>query len=325
MNLFSSKRNQLSLEKIIKATETKYNHKFNPNKSKVYEENNNKKTYSLQESKFDLKQILKNYSLFRESRLNGFTRKYIELFTDLLYENDSKNYSAKRLSLVNYRKNIIKKNITLSFEDFIRRESPRDNFKQENIYITDINKNLYNSKFKHKNKFNLKNLLKKNQLKEGKSSINFLKRINLKINMEETPFSRNKKINKYKSFSRITFPFNKTKINSNHRLKTINSYTYKKNNDDDDDKKYMWEMNPKDELIEKNNRTKFIDYLNKQYDFYKYRTIKEKKNTKEIRKRQFVYSNDKLDKIKIHKRVEFPFKNEFFAKLNRLNINRVNL
>ena len=44
MNLFSSRRGLLSLEKIIKSSE---NTKYNPNKSKTEKETHNKKVFSL--------------------------------------------------------------------------------------------------------------------------------------------------------------------------------------------------------------------------------------------------------------------------------------
>ena len=115
MNLFSSRRGQLNLEKLLKSTQKSNHNFFKPSKKRVEEE---KKIYFTQESKFNLKQILKHYSLYRKSLENGFTRKYINLFTDLLYESKSKNYSMKRLFLVDFRKNIIKKKLSLSFEDF---------------------------------------------------------------------------------------------------------------------------------------------------------------------------------------------------------------
>ena len=330
MNLFTWRRNQLSLEKLMQNVEKiNSNNNLNQNKRKMYEENKNTKPYSQQESRFNLKQILKHYSLYRESRLNGFNRKYINLFTDLLYENNSKNYSSKRLSLVNFRKKIIKNNITLSFENFIQTESPHEHYKQEDVYISNVKKQLdkLRLKFKNKNKFNSTNKAKNHQLKEGISSINFLKKYNLKINLDDTTKTktktRNKEINKFKSFSGINTPFDNQKTGTNKQLRTINSYTYKKNNDEA--KKYIWDMNPRDELLERNNKIKFVDYLNSKYAFYKYKTLNEKKNLKEMRKRQNLYNKNKFN---IKNRVEFNYKKEFFGKINRLklkDINRVNL
>ena len=84
-------------------------------------------------------------------------------------------------------------------------------------------------------------------------------------------------------------------------------------------------MNPRDELLERNNKIKFVDYLNNKYAFYKYKTLNEKKNLKEMRKRQNLYNKNKFN---IKNRVEFNYKKEFFGKINRLklkDINRVNL
>ena len=97
-------------------------------------------------------------------------------------------------------------------------------------------------------------------------------------------------------------------------MKTVNSYPYKKN---EEYKKYLWNINPKDELLEKNNKMKFVSYLGNKYDFYKYKIMKQKKNLKEFRKRQILYNKDRFT---IYKRVDFPFKKEFFTKLNRLNL-----
>ena len=331
MNLFTWRRNQLSLEKLMKNVENINKNIQNQNKRKIYEENKNTKSYSQQESRFNLKQILKHYSLYRESHLNGFTRKYITLFTDLLYENNPKNYSSKRLSLVNFRKKIIKNNLNLSFENFVQTESPREHVKLEDVYISNIKKQLDKLRLKfinkNKGKFNSTNKVKNHQLKEGISSINFFKKYNLRINLDETTKTKtgNKEINKFKSFSGINTPFNNPKTNKTNQLRTINSYTYKKNNKNNDEyKKYIWDMNPRDELLERNNKIKFVDYLNTKYSFYKYRTLKETKNIKEIRKRQNLYNKNRFN---IKNKAQFSYKKEFFGKINRLklkDINRVN-
>ena len=310
MNLFSSRRGLLSLEKIIKSSE---NTKYNPNKSKTEKETHNKKVYSLTESKFNLKQILKNYKLNRESHLNGFTRKYINLCTDLLYENDHQNYSAKRLSLVNFRKNVIKKGVGISFEQFLESVPRNINSTKNSIYITDINHKFYNLKKKGISKPYLNSENKKNNTKNEISSIDFLKKINLRLNFDKI-ISRNKKTFKIKSLSLENTPTNHFKINTKNQLKTVNSYTYKKN---EEYKKYLWNINPKDELLEKNNKMKFVNYLGNKYDFYKYKIMKQKKNLKEFCKRQILYNKDRFT---IYKRVDFPFKKEFFTKLNRLNL-----
>ena len=312
MNLFSSRRGQLNLEKLLKSTQKSNHNFFKPNKKRVEEE---KKIYFTQESKFNLKQILKHYSLYRKSLENGFTRKYINLFTDLLYESKSKNYSMKRLFLVDFRKNIIKKKLSLSFEDFFENKSlnnckDRQNKHINNIYRTKTNINLFNLKLKNKNINNKGNKTERSRNNKEISSINFLKKTNLLIKLEGSSSTKNMKTN--------NIPIEYEKNNNKSHFHTITSYNYKKNNEG---QKYMWNANPKDELIEKNNKVKFIDYMNQKYDFYKYRTLKEKKNLKEIRERQIIFSNDR---IKIKKKVEFPYKKEFFGKLNRLKLGTIN-
>ena len=312
MNLFSSRRGQLNLEKLLKSTQKSNHNFFKPSKKRVEEE---KKIYFTQESKFNLKQILKHYSLYRKSLENGFTRKYINLFTDLLYESKSKNYSMKRLFLVDFRKNIIKKKLSLSFEDFFENKSlnnckDRQNKHINNIYRTKTNSNLFNLKLKNKNINNKGNKTERSRNNKEISSINFLKKTNLLIKLEGSSSTKNMKTN--------NIPIEYAKNNNKSHFHTITSYNYKKNNEG---QKYMWNANPKDELIEKNNKVKFIDYMNQKYDFYKYRTLKEKKNLKEIRERQIIFSNDR---IKIKKKVEFPYKKEFFGKLNRLRLGTIN-
>ena len=312
MNLFSSRRGQLNLEKLLKSTQKSNHNFFKPSKKRVEEE---KKIYFTQESKFNLKQILKHYSLYRKSLENGFTRKYINLFTDLLYESKSKNYSMKRLFLVDFRKNIIKKKLSLSFEDFFENKSlnnckDRQNKHINNIYRTKTNCNLFNLKLKNKNINNKGNKTERSRNNKEISSINFLKKTNLLINLEGSSSTKNMKTN--------NIPIEYAKNNNKSHFQTITSYNYTKNNEG---QKYMWNANPKDELIEKNNKVKFIDYMNQKYDFYKYRTLKEKKNLKEIRERQIIFSNDR---IKIKKKVEFPYKKEFFGKLNRLKLGTIN-
>ena len=221
----------------------------------------------------------------------------------------------KRLFLVDFRKNIIKKKLSLSFEDFFENKSlnnckDRQNKHINNIYRTKTNSNLFNLKLKNKNINNKGNKTERSRNNKEISSINFLKKTNLLIKLEGSSSTKNMKTN--------NIPIEYEKNNNKSHFHTITSYNYKKNNEG---QKYMWNANPKDELIEKNNKVKFIDYMNQKYDFYKYRTLKEKKNLKEIRERQIIFSNDR---IKIKKKVEFPYKKEFFGKLNRLKLGTIN-
>ena len=319
MNLFSSRRGLLNLEKILKSSE---NTKYNPNKSITEYETKDKKGkgYSLTESRFNFKQILKHYKLNRQSQLNGFTRKYINLLTELLYENDHENYASKRLSLVNFRKNIIKKNINISYEQFLGKVPRNNNLKKDSIYITDINNKLYNLKQNEKSKNFFNNKIKKNKTKNEISTIDFLKKVNLRLNFDTIP-SRNKNTFKIKSLSLENTPINQIKINEKNKLKTVKSYTYKINDEYKEYKKYMWNMNPEEELVENNNKLKFVDYLNNKYDFYNYKTLQHKKNIKEFRKRQILFNKDRFT---IYKKVDFPYKKEFFTKFSRLNLKNIN-
>ena len=326
MNYFSSRRNQLYLEKYIKNAENLSNNYINTKKATIYGEKENNAIYPQEESKYNVKQILKNYHLNRASNKYGFTRKYISLLTDLLYENNSKDYSLKRLSLVNFRKNIIRKNIALSFENFVKKESSLERSKKlntivNNICITNINKKLFSLNYKNKTDYYFKNKTNFNQFKTEKSSINISKKYNLKLNLEGETYVRykDKEKNNIKSFPEINFQVNISPINKKTQLKTILPYMSKKI---DEPKKYMWNINPTDELLKKNNKIKFIDYLKKKYNFYRHKSYKEIKNIKEIYKRQVLFNKEGTE---ISTKVEFPFQKEFFTRLNRLNLKRIKI
>lgn len=318
MNLFSSKRGQMNIEKFITSAENLNNEFFIQNKKNDnYEENKDKKSYK--ESKYNLKQILKNYNLNRMGNKNGYTKEYINLFTDLLYENNHKNYSIKRLCLVDFRKKVIKNKISLSFQNFMENGSLSDRIHSK-INITNNEQKLINLKGKNKtfSYLNSKKIKSRNFLTNKKeiSSIDFLKKINIKINPEINSFSKNNKKFSLSELSTLDFP----KIIKPHKIKskTIESYNYKKTKNDN---KYAWYNDPKEEYLEKNNRIKFIDYLSNKYDFYKYKTIHDKINIKEIHKRQNLFNKDI---IKLNKKVDFPFKKEFFMKFNRLKLKNIN-
>ena len=322
MNIFSFKRDQLNLEKFIQTAENLKKSYFIQDRKNIVEEDKNKKAYSKQESKYNLKQILKNYNLNRIGNKNGFTKEYITLLTDLLYENNSKNYSAKRLCLVDFRKKIIKKKISLSFQNFIENGSLTERT-HNRIYLTNEDQKFLNLKYKNKTLSNLNNKINKLQNSRSKkklsnsTSIDFLKKINLKIYVDSNSSSKNIKKNTISEFNFPEYP----PINKKHKIKskTIEAYTYKKT--DDENKKYLWNNSPKEEYLEKNNRTKFIHYLNSKYDFCKYETIFNKKSIKEIYKRQSLFNHEI---IKINKKVDFPFKKEFFSRFNRLKFKNFN-
>ena len=318
MNLFSSKRGQMNVEKFLTTAENLNNEYCIQNKkNKNIEENKDKKSY--QESKYNLKQILKNYNLNRMNNKNGYTKEYINLFTDLLYENNHKNYSIKRLCLVDFRKKIIKNKISLSFQNFINNGSLSDRIHNK-INLTSNDQKLFNLKAKNKtfSNLNTKKIKSRNFLNNKKeiSSIDFLKKINIKINPEINSFSKNSKKFTLSELSNLDF----SKINKTKKIKskTIESYNCKKT---ENDNKYVWFNDPKEEYLEKNNRIKFIDYLSNKYDFYTNKAIHDKININEIHKRQNLFNKDF---IKLNQKVDFPFKKEFFLKFNRLKFKNNN-
>jgi len=322
MKFFLARKSQLNLERFIKESELLYNDSDiikKINKKKIEEENKNKQAYPPQESKYNFLQIVKNYNLNRIGRQNGFTKQYISLLTDLLYKNDHENYSSKRLSLVDYRKEILKKNISISFEDFIERITFPEKF-EDNLYLTNINRKLYNlkhkNKYKYKYPFNYLKMMNKTQKTRNikyLSSTNFFKNINYKFNLNNNLSSRNLKM---KSVSETNIPIDFTKISKPNKLKTITAYTYKNKKEEN---KYMWQLTPEDELKQLNINTKFFHYLDNQYHFFKDTKSKDKKNIKDINKIKILFSKNR---IKLDKKVEFPYKKEFFNRLNRLKLKR---
>ena len=322
MNMFSSKRGQLNLEKFMINAEKLNNNYFNQKRKNIFEENKDKKPYSKQESKYNLKQILKNYNLNRIGKKNGFTKEYLHLLTDLLYENNRKNYSMKRLCLVDFRKKILKNKISLSFQNFIEKDSLSERIHNK-IYLTNLDQKSYNLKSENKTLTNFSSKITKSKYFHNKkelSSIDFLKKVNLRINLDSNFSSRNTKATTISESNTYDHP-SKNKMNK-IKSRTIESYTYKKTDNED---KYKWYNDPKEEYLENNNKIKFINYLNNKYKFYKYKTLEEKKNIKEIHKRQNIFNKEI---IKLNKKIDFPYKKEFFSKFNRLkmkNIYKINV
>ena len=295
--MFSSKRGQLNLEKFMINAEKLNNNYFNQKRKNIFEENKDKKPYSKQESKYNLKQILKNYNLNRIGKKNGFTKEYLHLLTDLLYENNRKNYSMKRLCLVDFRKKILKNKISLSFQNFIEKDSLSERIHNK-IYLTNLDQKSYNLKSENKTLTNFSSKITKSKYFHSKkelSSIDFLKKVNLRINLESNFSSRNTKATTISESNTYDHP-SKNKMNK-IKSRTIDSYTYKKTDNEDNNK----------------------------YKFYKYKTLEEKKNIKEIHKRQNLFNKEI---IKLNKKVDFPYKKEFFSKFNRLkmkNIYKINV
>lgn len=318
MNYFSVKKGQINLEKLIKRAEDISLKSYLLNKNKIYEEKKDKKIYLPQESKFNLKQINKIYNINRDdNNINGFSKEYINLFTDLLYENNPINYSKIRLSLINFRKKILKKKLSISFDDFMEKENSPKNNETNNlktIYSSKYNKKLRNAIFKNSDKNNSINKIHLTLSQRKISSFNIKIKNQLKLNFDIINNNKNeeKQEKPYKSLSKKNFHLPFTGLDKN-KLKTINCYNLKKF--EEDDKKYMWESSPEDDYIQRNNKIRFIDYLKTQYNFYRNKSHKAMRNIEEQRKRQKLFNNDK---IKIMKSVEFPYKKEFFSKFNRL-------
>jgi hypothetical protein len=88
-NYFAAKKTQIKLEKLLNTDIKEYDHNiFTPNKKKEWrvQYNATQKCF-LKDSQYNLKQIVKNFKLNREQFLHGYSNKYINLCTDLLYEN----------------------------------------------------------------------------------------------------------------------------------------------------------------------------------------------------------------------------------------------
>ena len=347
-NYIASKREQIRLQKLIKlhSDEIK-NHLFKPNNNlKVWRvENKIIKKYVPQESRYNLKQIIKNFKLNREQFLHGYSNKYIDLFTNLLNDKNVKKYSTKRLSLADFRKKILKKKLNMSFEEFIAKEPlpEKYNFSKKNIsnlYLTTVIQKLENKKQKNnfltyknekeKSESNSKkhgNLLK-DLFTEPNSNENNLK---LKLNIEKNNnklvkiFSYNDSDkmnfrNKEKSFNNNLYTskecntsFSESNIHFNVNNTEDKIISYRK--DDDEEYKYFGKLTPKEEFIFKRNKAKYIDYLKNKYNFYTSNKIKDLKNYSEIKKRQILYHSNKN---KVEYGLNFPYKKEFFKRYNRI-------
>ena len=339
-NYLASKREQIKLQQLIKNDEFSTGI-LKPSILKTWRVENKKiRKYLPQDSKYNFKQIVKNFKLNREQLKHGYSNRYINIFTNLLYEKNSNKYPKKRLSLVDYRKKILKKNLNTSFEEFILKEplSERYNFsklKNNNIYLTTITKKLNKAKNKQKNssltsrnkkKYKYKNnrILLKDLLNESNSNDN---KLQLKLNTEAYNNNNLEKIffNNDKNNNQVIYRNNlyasrvcNTSISESNILvpkiknerKIINNY----NEQNDDEDKYFEKLNPKEEFIQKKNKAIYIDYLKNKYDFFSNKNIKDLKNYSEIKKRQLIFESGKE---KIEHPLEFPYKKEFFKKFNR--------
>ena len=364
-NYLASKKEQIKLEKLIKANrdEEYTRNLLNPNKIKVWRVENKKiKKYIPQDSKYNFKQIVKNFKLNREQLSHGYSNKYINIFTNLLYENNNKKYAKKRLSLVDFRKNILKKKLNTSFEEFIEKEplSERHKFTKQtinNFYLTNVMQKLEKDKEKNKPK-NKYYYSSKKETKENNKNKNriFLKELftesisnsnsnekKLKLNLIDT----NNNSVKIFSYEDTNQKNNNENINLNINLpnwkrnnlydrmgntcdpeSNINVISNRVINDytykkDNDENIYFEKLTPKEEFIERKNKAKYIDFLKNKYNFYTSCNKKEMKNYSEIKKRQLLFDSKK---DQIEHPLDFPYKKEFFHRFNRINSrNRIKL
>ena len=365
-NYLASKREQIKLAKLIKANrdEEYTRNLLNPSKVKVWRVENKKiKEYIPQDSKYDFKQIVKNFKLNREQKSNGYSNKYINIFTDLLYENNNKKYAKKRLSLVDFRKKILKRKLNVSFEEYIEKEplTERHKFTKQttnNIYLTNVMQKLEKDKEKNKskNKYyyssrketkekNKNRLLLKELFTESISNYNSNEK-KLKLNLIDTNnnsvkiFSyedSNQKNNNENSINlniNINLPNWKRNnlygqmgntCNSESHINVISNHVINNYNykKDNDENIYFEKLTPKEEFIERKNKAKYIDFLKNKYNFYTSSNIKDLKNYSEIKRRQILFDSKK---DQIEHPLDFPYKKEFFHRFNRINSrNRIKL
>ena len=342
-NYFASKKDQIKLEKLLKISNDELAHAImKANKFKVFRvEKKPLKRYVPLDSKYRFKQIVKTYKLNKEQLLHGYSNKYINIFTDLLYENEIGKYAKRRLSLIDFRKKILKKNLNTSFEEFVKTEplSEKYNFAKQNlnnIYLTTVIQKFDKEKYKQKynyiisrNEKNGKNRNKSSNNRVLVKELSLLSNLNdnklkLRLNTEKNlnsnnnnttkiysyndSYKRNKKYNEIKKDSNLY-----TGLLSNTSLSVSNIYcnTERKN---DDDNKYFGKLKPKEEYIEKGNKAIYIDYLKTKYHFFN-TSNKDSKNYSDMKKRQLLFYNGR-DKIEHH--LEYPYKKEFFKRYYRL-------
>ena len=355
-NYLASKREQIKLEKLLKLSTDEYKrYLITPNKLKIWRvEDKKTKKYVPQDSKYNFKQIVKNFQLNREQIKHGYSNKYINLFTDLLYENTKHKYAKKRLLLVDFRKKILKNHLNTSFEDYIQKEplSEQYNFSKQkinSIYLTQVinkgdriklrpkNRNnnfptLGDKKYSLSNKILMKELSNDINLNdnnkygfrlntEGNAKDNFYIYSNSR---KKIPFDENNNFNYLCGKKICNTSSSETNIKSVKKAKNIKNYI----NDNkaktiynyterkiEDENKYFENINAREEYFEGRNKAKYLDYLKNKYNFFTRNKSKDYKSYSEVKKRQFLYYDNK-DKVEYH--LEFPYKKEFFKKQNRL-------
>jgi hypothetical protein len=355
-NYLASKREQIKLEKLLKLSTDEYKrYLITPNKLKIWRvEDKKTKKYVPQDSKYNFKQIVKNFQLNREQIKHGYSNKYINLFTDLLYENTKHKYAKKRLLLVDFRKKILKNHLNTSFEDYIQKEplSEQYNFSKQkinSIYLTQVinkgdrvkqrpkNRNINfplmgDKKYSLSNKILMKELSNDINLNdnnkygfrlntEGNAKDNFYIYSNSR---KKIPFDENNNFNYLCGKKICNTSSSETNIKSVKKAKNIKNYI----NDNkaktiynyterkiEDENKYFENINAREEYFEGRNKAKYLDYLKRKYNFFTRNKSKDYKSYSEVKKRQFLYYDNK-DKVEYH--LEFPYKKEFFKKQNRL-------
>ena len=353
-NYFAAKKTQIKLEKLLNTNIKEYDHSlFTPNKKKEWRvQYNATQKFFPKDSQYNLKQIVKNFKLNREQFLHGYSNKYINLCTDLLYENSKNKYAKKRLFLLEYRENVLKNHLTTSFDDYVKKEplSQKYNFSKQNlnnIYLTQViskfNETL--SKYKNKNKSSCKtsrrndarnnlSLNKKILIKELSNDIIInnnkfkLPGLNSERKIKDKFYSyqnsrkklQNEEKNNYNKIYGTEAKIyetpsdsNEDEVNNNKEI-GINNYTEKIN----DESKYFEEANPREEYFKGRNKAKYIDHLKNKYNFYTSRKSKDFKNYSEVKNRQLLFYTGK-DKLEIPNKN--PFKKEFFKKINMFNYN----
>ena len=355
-NYLASKREQIKLEKLLKLSTDEYKrYLIPPNKLKIWRvEDKKTKKYVPQDSKYNFKQIVKNFQLNREQIKHGYSNKYINLFTDLLYENTKHKYAKKRLFLVDFRKKILKNHLNTSFEDYIQKEplSEQYNFSKQkinSIYLTQVINKGDRIKLRPKNrnnnfptlgdkKYSLSNKILMKELSndinindnnkyglglntEGNSKDNFYSYCNSR---KKIPFDENNNYNYLYGSKVCNSSSSEKNIKSGKNINNIKNninvnkaktiYNYTERKIEDENK-YFENINAREEYFEGRNKAKYLDHLKKKYNFFTRNKSKDYKNYSEVKKRQLLYYDSK-DKVEYH--LEFPYKKEFFKKHNRM-------
>ena len=352
-NYFAAKKTQIKLEKLLNTNIKEYEHSiFTPNRKKEWRvQYNATQKFFPQDSQYNYKQIIKNFKLNREQFLNRYSNKYLNLCTDLLYENSKNKYAKKRLFLLEYRQNVLKNHLTTSFDDYVKKQplSQKYNFSKQNlnnIYLTQVISKFNETLLKYKNKNKSCKTSRRNDARKDLSLNNNilvkelsneiitsndkfkLSGINTERKIKDKFYSYQNSRKKLQSEEKNIYnkiygteakiyetssDSNEDEVNNN-KENGINNYTEKIN----DESKYFEEANPREEYFQGRNKAKYIDHLKNKYNFYTRRKSKDFKNYSEVKNRQLLFYTGK-DKLEIPNKN--PFKKEFFKKINMFNYN----